>query len=86
MYRTLNIVLILLSFHTAYIRVTEGMNGLFRVYNDVVLHMDIQDKLHKYKMKITQIKCDQQYPEQGKVEMREGWVTILHMQANLSFR
>ena len=52
---------------SAFIRVNEGTTGVFRVYDDVTLHLNILDELHKYKMKLTQIKCDQKYDSTGTV-------------------
>jgi len=39
--------------------VTQDMTGLFRVFHDVSLHMDVTDAWHKYSIKVTQLKCDQ---------------------------
>lgn len=54
----------------AYIKVNEGMTGLIRVFKDVRMHLDIQDELHKYKVKMTQIKCDQRMDSPGKLNTK----------------
>ncbi|KAF2366226.1 Serine proteases trypsin domain [Trinorchestia longiramus] len=61
-----------LNQHKTFIKVNEGMTGVFRVYKDVVMHMDIQDELHKYKIKLTQIKCDQVKSSPIKISRRHS--------------
>ncbi|XP_018021219.1 uncharacterized protein LOC108677503 [Hyalella azteca] len=61
-----------LNQHETLIKVREGMTGVFRVYQDVVMHMDVQDKLHKYLIKLTQIKCDQSMISPIKISRRHS--------------